>query len=299
LVIGFIAFTLGWTFTHLLTGIFISARKAEYVFVKNSVITSGLKLVVLVFLSVFAASFAFSNIYYSWGIAVIASIIISFLILMPRIRKAYKARISMERSPIKPMMRFSAGNYIAIFFGQAPILLLPLLITNIVGSDITAYFYLAMMMSGLLFIIPSAVGTSLLSEMSHEEVNYHDKIKKAALFIAILLSIGIIVFLLLGDELLLLFGPSYAVNASTALKIFAISSIPLSVNGIFVAIKNAKKQVRYVILVNAAVAIGTLTMSLMFMTEYGLYGISTAWLISQSVVAGSILISFLFRRKSK
>ena len=75
------------------------------------------------------------------------------------------------------MLRFSGGNYVAILFNAAPYLMLPLMITNILGAEITAYFYLSWMMAGLLFFIPSAVGSSLLSEMSHEEKNYDEKIK--------------------------------------------------------------------------------------------------------------------------
>jgi len=296
MIIVFMIFTLALTLTSLLNGVFISARKAEYVFIKNSMITSVLKLVLLIILSVLAVSLTYFNIYYPWGIAAIVAVLVSLFIFVRKAGFAYKPRISVKRSSINHMMRFSAGNYVAIFFGSAPVLILPLMITNMLSTDITAYFYLTWMMSNLLFIIPSAVGISLLSEMSHEERRYEEKIKKAAKFIAMLLLPAVIIFLLLGDKLLLLFGASYSANASTALQIFAISSIPLAVNGVFVAIKNAKKEVRYVILVNAAIALGTLILSYLVMKNFGLLGIAMSWIVSQSVVAGAVLLSIFSAR---
>jgi O-antigen/teichoic acid export membrane protein len=293
----FVLFTLAMTFTTLLNGIFISARKAEYVLFKNSMIFSVLKLVLLMILSGFALMLTYFNIYFSWGIATIIAVLISLLILVPRMNMTYRPRISIDRKSIDHMMRFSLGNYIAIFFGNAPILILPLMITNILGSDVTAYFYLTWMMASLLFIVTSAVGTSLLSEMSHEEMKYDEKAIKAAKFIALLLVPGIILFLLFGDKFLLLFGASYSDNASAALQIFAISALPHAVNGLFVTVKNAKKEVRYVILVNAIIALGTLVSSYFLMNFYGLYGIAIAWISIQSIVACGVISTLIFKRK--
>jgi len=198
------------------------------------------------------------------------------------------------------MMRFSTGNYVAIFFGSGPLLILPLMITNMLSTDITAYFYLTWMMAGLLFVIPSSIGISLLSEMSYEEKKYEEKIKKAAKFIAVLLLPAVIAFLFLGDKFLMVFGPSYSANASTALQIFALSSIPLAVNAVFVTVKNARKEVRYVILVNAAIALSTLILSYLVMKDFGLLGIAMSWIVSQSVVAGVVVLSvFLTKIKVK
>lgn len=299
-LIPFMIFTLVWTLTTLLNGIFISVRKAEYVFIKNSMITSALKLVLLIVLSFLAIGLPYNNIYYSWGIAAIVAVLISLFILMRKTRHAYRLRISVKRNSINHMMRFSTGNYVAIFFSTAPFLILPLMITNILSTEITAYFYLTWMMASLLFIIPSAVGTSLLSEMSHEERKYEEKIKKASKFIAMLLLPAVIIFLFLGNKFLLVIGPSYSANASTALQIFALSSIPLAVNAVFVTVKNARKEVRYVILVNAAIALSTLILSFLVMKDFGLLGISMSWIVSQSVVAGAVVLSvFLTKIKVK
>jgi O-antigen/teichoic acid export membrane protein len=299
IVIIFVLFALALTLTALMNGIFIAARKAEYVLLKNSIIASALKLILLIALSIITISLAYLNIYFAWGVAAIVAVLVSIFIFLPKTRKSYRARISVETRSINHMMRFSAGNYAAIFFLQAPILILPLMITNMLSAEITAYFYLTWMMANLLFFIPSAVGTSLLSEMSYEEVNYDEKTIRAAKFIALLLIPGIILFLVLGDRFLLLFGASYSANASTALMIFTISSIPLAVNAIYVTVKNAMKQVRYVILVNATIAIGTLGSSYLVMSNYGLLGIAFSWLASQSFVATLILLSLLVKKVYK
>jgi len=299
IIVIFMVFTLAWVLSILLNGVFIAARKTEYVFIKNSMFISILKLILLIILSGLVIGLAYFNIYYAWGIATIIAVVISIFIFIPKTRRVYKPRIQVKKESINHMLRFSGGNYVAILFNAAPYLMLPLMITNILGAEITAYFYLSWMMAGLLFFIPSAVGSSLLSEMSHEEKNYDEKIKKAGKFITMLLIPGLIIFLLFGDKLLLLFGTSYSVNAGAALQIFAISSIPLAVNSIFVTVKNAKKQVRYVIFVSAAIALSTLILSYFVMNDFGLLGIATSWLLSQSVVAGVVVSSILLRKRSR
>jgi O-antigen/teichoic acid export membrane protein len=294
-VFVFMIFTLTWTFSILLNSLYISARRSEYVFIKNSMMASTLKLSLLVILSYLAVNLTFSNIYYSWAVAALLAVIFSAYLFIKKTGSSYKPRISLEKDSISPLMRYSAGNYIATFFYQIPLLVLPLMLTNILGTHITAFFYLTWMMANLLFIIPSAVGTSLLSEMSHEESRYEENIKKASKFITLLLIPGIILFLLVGDTLLLIFGSSYSANASFALKIFAISSIPLAINSVYITVKNAKKQVRYVILVNAATALSTLLVSYLVMGTYGLNGIAVTWLVCQSAVAVAILFNLMIK----
>ena len=67
------------------------------------------------------------------------------------------------------MVKFSLGNYTTELIGGLPNLVLPILITNLIGAKFSAYYYLDMMITGLLYIIPMAASQSLFAEGSYSE----------------------------------------------------------------------------------------------------------------------------------
>jgi len=68
------------------------------------------------------------------------------------------------------MTKFSLGNYIAGLIGGLSTMVLPMLITNIIGAKFSAYFYMDMMIANLLYIIPMATSQSLFAEGSYSEI---------------------------------------------------------------------------------------------------------------------------------
>jgi hypothetical protein len=59
-----------------------------------------------------------------------------------------------------------------------PAMVLPILITNLIGVKFSAYFYMAMMIANLLYIIPTATSQSLFAEGSHIETELKMHLKK-------------------------------------------------------------------------------------------------------------------------
>ena len=190
------------------------------------------------------------------------------------------------------MFRFSFGNYLAHFFVIAPGLILPLIITNLINPETTAYFYVALMIAGLLYVIPGAISSPLIAESSRNKNNLKKNVKKAFKFTFILLGLGVIIMLIAGKYLLLLFGKEYSENGFRLLQILALSSIPAAVTILYIAIKNVQHRIKTVVLINLLMAISILVLSYSLL-NYGLIGIGIGWLLGKSIVACYIVYRFI------
>ena len=62
---------------------------------------------------------------------------------------------------------------------QLSAMVLPILITNIIGAKFSTYFYLDMMIANLLYIIPMATSQSLFAEGSYSERELKVHFKKS------------------------------------------------------------------------------------------------------------------------
>lgn len=281
--IMFVVFVVFNVLFILIEPVFISFRKAKFVLIKN-LIFSILKLVfpfALVFMGVF-------GIFSSWTLAAVIALIVS-LFFIP-----LKFRFLIDKKIIRKMFRFSFGNYLAHFFGTAPGLILPLMITNLINPETTAYFYVTLMIVGLLYIIPNSIFGPLITEGSHSKENFEVNVKKAFKLTFVLLGVGVIIMLVAGKYLLLLFGADYSENGFRLLQILALSSIPGSVIIIYTAIKNVQHRIKTVLLINFLMAIIILIL-IYFLLNYGLIGIGIGWLLGKLIIACFITYRFMKR----
>lgn len=206
----------------------------------------------------------------------------------------------MDGGIVNEMLHFSFWSYLANFFKMAPAFILPIMITNILTPDLTAYFYIAWMIANLLFMIPRQTAQSLFAEGSNFDKRLGVNLKKSLKFISLLLIPSILFILIFGDKLLLLFGSEYSEEGFGLLQILALSAIPLALNTVYVTVKNIKKQVKTVTLIYGVIAVGTLGGSYLLLGSMGLVGIGYAWVMGNGVVAGGIgLVAAKDRLKSK
>ncbi|MCX9076729.1 MAG: oligosaccharide flippase family protein [Candidatus Methanoperedens sp.] len=276
-VILFAAVTSFYTTSANISSAFIAGRKSSFHMTKEMLF--GLfKILPLQVFSVFGAM----GIFMAWGIGVLLSVITGFF-LLSLLWKGYLP-IPMLDPIIKSMAGYSAGNYLADVFFTLPRLILPIMIINMVSTESTGFFYIAMMIAGLLYGIPQAISNSLLAESS-DSGELWQKVKKAIKLNAALLFPGILIFVFFGKFILNLFNPTYALNSSTTLMILAAASLPMSLNIIFITIRNAQKRVFSVVKINSAIAVFTLVFALPLLRSSGIEGAAFAYLAANTLVA--------------
>ena len=282
----FVIFVVSYVFFTLVESVFIGLRKSNLVLIKN-IIFSSLKIAFLFLLAFLGAYGIFSSMALS---ALIAFLSILFFLKI-------KIRPFIKKDIVKKMFKFSLGNYIANSFRYAPAFILPLIITNTISPETTAYFYIAMMISNLLFIVPVSISNSLLAEGSHNIKDLKENIKKSFKFSYLILIPGFVFVLIFGSHLLLFFGESYSQNASLLLNMLSFSPILFTVNAVYISVMNIKHMIRKVVFVNLLIFLGILFISYK-MIGLGLVGIGIGWLSGQLIGNIFVLIDTIKSRGS-
>lgn len=283
----FIFFMIFASLSNLIDSVFIAYRSTKYVLLKNTIFS--LLKILLLFAFVWLGAY---GIFSSWMISLIIGFIACFIILVYKFN--YKPEFAFYDSIIKKIGKYSFGNYIAGFIGGLPSMLLPLLILNKLGAEQSAYYYMAMMIANLLFIIPQATTNSLFAEGSHNEKEMKEHIKKAVKIIFLLLIPAILIVVFLGQYVLLAFGKQYSTEGFRFLQLLAVSGIFIGINNIFGTLLIVKKWIKSLIFISAFSTILILWGSYLLINK-GLLGIGYAWVIGNAIL--SLFYLIFFRRR--
>lgn len=283
--VAFVIFVTASSLYGLLSEVFVALRRAEFLLVQG-ILFGLLKLGLVV---VLAGLFEAFGIFASWGLAATATLGLGLLLFLPRLLPAYRPVPTLRRQMANEMVRFSFANYLGTGLWSVPAWLLPLLVVNMLGSEVNAYFYISWAMASLLFAIPLSAATSLFAEGSHQEGYLARDALRSLKLILVLLLPAIAVMVVAGDKLLLLFGKEYSLNGAKLLWVLALSAIPFSVNTLYLGIARVRKRLRDIILVAVAMTTGTLGLSYFLIPHLGISGPGAGWLVSQSVVAIVVL----------
>lgn len=277
----FAVVTTASTASALMSSAFIAGRRSSFHMTKETLFG----FVKILPLPLFAG-FGAMGIFLAWGIGLMLAVILGF-ILLSMVWRGYVLTPVLDPI-IKSMAGYSSANYIAGIFSSLPRLVLPVMIMNLISAESTGFFFIAMTVAGLLYGIPQSISSSLLAESS-DDGELWGKVSRALRFNAALLFSGVMLFLLFGRFVLNLFNPSYAQNATATLIILAFASLPLSLNSIFAAVRNAQKKVASVVKINLVIAVITLALAVPFMKSRGIEGAAAAYLAANSIAAIAVI----------
>ncbi len=226
------------------------------------------------------------GVYLSIFVAFGVSVLVSGFVFLPRLIPAYWPRPRLSRRRVKPMFTFSLGNWLATLIANGAVLLLPLLILNSLGSrgaESAAFFYAAVTVAGVLYIIPNATMLSLLAESSQQNAERRRDERKAVLLTVGLLVPGIIGIWLLAGPLLSLIGrPEYVTEGTGPLRVLTLASVPAFLNTLLGTRLRIRKKVWPLVAaasIEIAVALG---LGYFLLLEFGLEGLAYAFVLSQA-----------------
>jgi O-antigen/teichoic acid export membrane protein len=276
-VISFIIFSVFMTFNLLIESVFIAYRKTFYVLLKN-IIYSLCKLL-FPFIFITGGVYAICT---SVSLSIIIAFLISSMCLVYKFGHHFKPTLHM--GVIKNIAKFSTGNYLAVFLSSLPQMILPVIITNKIGAQESAYFYMDMMIATFLFVVPLATAQSLFAEGSYSESELKQHLLKAIKIISILIVPAIILTCLFGNQILLAFGEKYSNEGFYLLRLLAISGIFISVIYIGNAILNIKHKILSNIILSAISAVVIISLSYLLIIHQ-LTGIGWAWIIGNASVS--------------
>lgn len=275
-ILIFVVITMAISVSGLISAMFIAGRRSSFHMAKETTYHLTKMIVPILFVG-----FGAMGIIISMGIGLTLSLTIGFILLF----KAWKYLPKLTLDPIiKKMASFSAGNYFADIFYNLPRLIFPIMILNMISTKSAGYFYIAIMMAGLLYGISQSISSSLLVESSDKD-KFWNNVNKAVKFNIIILIPGILLFIIFGKFVLSIFNPSYAENATMTMIILTLASIPLSLINIFNTVRNAQNRVLSMIKMNIIVAGIAIILSIPLINVMNIEGVAISYLIANTIGA--------------
>jgi len=258
-----------------LQAVFIAERQGLYVFLKElalSVVRVGGAILIAFFF--FTRYLGITEV---WTLSFVIGAIVSVLFLKKTRIKGLGIR-NFSFTVLRKGTRLSLENFLVEFLITLPPLLLPIIITNRLGSEQSAYFYMAWMIAYFLFTISLSVGQSLLAEGSTSLLTWIKDIKRAIKFTFLLVIIGTIVAWFLGSTILDFLGKSYSLESLSLLKILLISAIPFIGTALYTSILRVETKMKELGLLWSVTMVVFFIASFLLLPNYGIESIGWSWL---------------------
>ncbi len=218
------------------------------------------------------------------------SVLLEGVWLLPGILRGYRPRIRTQFGRLRPMMRFSQGNYAAGVAGAAGMGLLPLLILETLGaaeSSQVTYFYVASAVASLLSVISGSTFTSFFAEASYTNANRHRDERRALLLTLGLLAPAIVVFWVFAYYVLLIFGfgfsaqsSAYADAGTMPLRIMTLAAIPAVANNLLMTRVRVRRRTLPLIVGASLSTAVVLVLGYVLLRTDGITGLSVAVVLS-------------------
>ncbi len=286
---AFVLFTMAAVLSIHINQALVAQRRASLVLTKNLVF-SLLKLILPLALVTVGHSL---GIFASWGIATWAALLLALFTFLPRGEPGYHPTPVIRREIVRDMFSFSFANYLSELFWGLSGSILPIMVLSQLGAEPNAYFYIAWTTAGVLSLLPGSISTSLFAEGCYDEERLALNVRRSLKMAFVLLVPAIIITLVIADKLLLMFGSAYSESGSLLLRIMAVSTLPLTINLIYLGIKRVQKRLSLIIGIPVFVAAASVGLSYLLLPRWGIAAAGSGWLISQTAVALAVSAKWL------
>lgn len=279
-----------WSLFVVQDGALAGLRRSTWVLGKNTVYA----LTKVVCLLVPAVAVSGQGIFLAWTLPV-APILIAVNVLM--FRRLVPREGGMVDSPRLPedrvVTRFVAADYIVALAGTGLTSVLPIIVLEGVGAAEAAYFTLAFAISYALYMVARSLSTSLLVEGAASprelaRISYRTMLHTVSLLVPLVLGV-----LLTAPLLLQIFGQEYATGGSLTLRLLALAVLPSAVIVVYTAVERVRRHMRALVVATLVINGSALMAVLVLLQPFGLSGVATAWLATQSCAAVVLLVRVL------
>lgn len=279
-----------WAFFVMQDGVLTAVGRARLVPVEN-LMFSVLKLGLLVALAVSLPS---GGITVSWMVATVVAVLSMSGYLFLRALPAHSGvHGRTERLTPRLLAGYFSGDLLGATFWLACTQLLPVLVLGVLGARSTAVFAMAWTIAYALYLVPAAMGQSLVAHtaasVGPEEV---DAARAGVERRSLTLLVPVVAVLVVAAPLVLrLLGPAYAEANRWALPLMALSALPNVVVAAEVSRARVLRRVGLVAVLMGAVSVLVLTLTLVLTPILGITGAGLALLTAQTVVAAALLLA--------
>jgi O-antigen/teichoic acid export membrane protein len=246
-------------------------------------LTSALKLVIVGFL-VLAGSRTAPGLLFAWAVALVVSLACMPMLHLqstPAGERDFSHRLALTRRygvlSLKHHVLNLSINSVYYFVGLIAALLLP--------PQQLAYFSTAFLLESTAMVIPYLLALSLFAEISGDQGLLHRHVRRT-LPLGLALCFGIVVVAEVAAPLALsIFGPAYAANGTTALRLLVLVGPAYVIKDHYVAIRRAQGRLTEAAKVMAAGTFAEAAGAALGGFFWGTTGLSAGWAISSSCEA--------------
>ncbi len=283
-----------WTASSLLDSLFVAERAAGNMLARN-VVFAVLKIPLLLVPLLGLRLLAPLTILGSWVVASAVAALVSFVVLIPRLRRGYRPMVRGLVAQVRPMLSLFAGHHLINLGSIASVYLLQILVSARLSTADNAYFYTTWMLGGFFFTLETSVASSLFAEGAHGG-DIGRKVRASVLMIGALLIPAMLLFLIAGRYLMGIFGPGYREHGAALLTLLVVAAIPDGITNVYVSILRVRRLLREAAALNLGMAALTIVLAWPLLPRLGIEGAGWAWLIAQTVGSCAVAIHMRIAR---
>lgn len=177
--------------------------------------------------------------------------------------------------------------------GGLPPLIIPLMVTGVLGAAVSAQFSMAWMLAAVFFMVSPAVAAVSLAHGAADGTDLPKQMRHASGLIAALVALPMVAAIAFGSQIMGVFGPGYQV-AAPLLALLALSVIPDAVTNLAVAAARVRGRLRVATSINIVIAAVTLALVWLLLPHFGLLAPGIGWCAGQA--AGCLVILAYWQR---
>jgi O-antigen/teichoic acid export membrane protein len=281
----FVTYTAGYAVFVLQDGALTGVRNPGWVVTENLIFA----VVKIALLAVGAALTLFAGILISWaGALVVALLVANYFLLRRAVPRHERDAPDTARPP--RLVGYAAADYVGSLFRMAAYSLMPLLVMNSLGARYSAYFLIAWSVGCIPFMLVANMGSSLIVESARDPRQLTAHATRVLRHSSLAMAAGAAAIIIVAPTLLSFFGPDYAEQSTTLLRLLALSALPNTLVSLAVDVARVRRRLRLVVGVQLTLCVLVLGLSQALLPVLGLTGAGVAWLAAESVLACFLLI---------
>ncbi|GAA2748160.1 MULTISPECIES: lipopolysaccharide biosynthesis protein [Kitasatospora] len=284
---AFVAATAGYSVFVLQDGALTGVRRTGWVLAENAMFA----VAKVALLATCAALALGSGILVSWAAALVVAIVITNTALFARAIPAHQRAARPDARPPERVMRWATSDYVGNLSTIGTYSVVPLMVLNHLGAGHSAYYSLAFIIADTLYAVAFAMGHSLVVEGARDPARLAELGRRMLRNSVLLLSAAAAVVVVGAPWILRLFGPEYAANGTTVLRLMALSTVPNAVLSVAIQVARVRRSALGMIGLRVAFALLVVGLVAGLLPAFGLTGVGAAWLIAECAIALPLLLT--------
>src|SRR5258708_5389690 len=175
---AFVASNVIQSINELVFHFFVAYRKAKIGLDKN-IYVSLIRFPTVIMAAMLWSGFGGLGVFLSVSASTLIILIYVLWKMLPVVEPQYRLRFEIAWSDVRQLLRYSVLNFLGEVSLQVPLLLTPVVIANQLGNELSGIGYVVLMISGVIAQIPQGIARSLLSEGSHDQLQFRPNLLRA------------------------------------------------------------------------------------------------------------------------